>query len=159
MPYPALRVGKRLGLPVTYEVRAFWEDAAVDHGTTAEGSLRYRLTRQIETHVLKRADHVFTICKGLRNDILARGVPAQKVTVIPNAVDVESFTVGGASDAVLRKELGLQGATVIGFIGSFYAYEGLDLLIQALPRLPSDILRFACCSWAEVPGSGAQGAG
>src|SRR5690606_3100393 len=45
---PALRVGRRLGLPVVYEVRAFWEDAAVDHGTTREGSLRYRLTRHLE---------------------------------------------------------------------------------------------------------------
>src|SRR5262245_37451525 len=64
---PALRVGRRLGLPVVYEVRAFWEDAAVDHGTTQEGSLRYRLTRGLETYALKRADHVTTICEGLRD--------------------------------------------------------------------------------------------
>ena len=132
---PALRVGKRLGLPVAYEVRAFWEDAAVDHGTTTEGSLRYRLTRRLETHALKRADHVFTICEGLRSDIVARGVPAGKVTVIPNAVDIDSFAVGGEPDAALKARLGLEGATVVGFIGSFYAYEGLDLLIAALPRI------------------------
>ena len=46
---PALRVGKRLGIPVVYEIRAFWEDAAVDHGTTRQNSLRYRLTRALET--------------------------------------------------------------------------------------------------------------
>ena len=69
---PALRVGRQLGLPVVYEVRAFWEDAAVDHGTTTEGSVRYRLTRQLETHSLRRAAHVFTICEGLRGDIVAR---------------------------------------------------------------------------------------
>ena len=44
----ALSVGKRLGIPVVYEVRAFWEDAAVDHGTTTEGSLRYRATRWLD---------------------------------------------------------------------------------------------------------------
>ena len=71
---PALRVGKRLGIPVVYEVRAFWEDASVDHGTTTEGSLRYRLTRSLETRALKRAHHVFTICEGLRGDIVARGI-------------------------------------------------------------------------------------
>src|SRR5210317_1803978 len=43
----ALRVGRRHGLPVVYECRAFWEDAAVDHGTCREGGLRYRLTRAI----------------------------------------------------------------------------------------------------------------
>ncbi|MDN3920455.1 TIGR04063 family PEP-CTERM/XrtA system glycosyltransferase [Roseateles violae] len=132
---PALRVGRRLGIPVVYEVRAFWEDAAVDHGSTTEGSLRYRLTRRMETHALRAADHVFTICEGLRGDIVARGLPQQRVTVIPNAVDIESFEPGGVADPVLKTRLGLDGAIVLGFVGSFYAYEGLDLLIEALPRL------------------------
>lgn len=132
---PALRVGRRLGVPVVYEVRAFWEDAAVDHGSTTEGSLRYRLTRAMETRALRRAAHVFTICEGLRGDIVARGIAADKVTVIPNAVDVGSFEVGGQPDPELRRRLGLEGATVVGFIGSFYAYEGLDLLLEALPSL------------------------
>ena len=132
---PALRVGRRLGIPVVYEVRAFWEDAAVDHGTASEGGLRYRLTRRLETHALLQVDHVFTICEGLRADIVARGVPAGKVTVIPNAVDIDAFEPGGQADADLAARLGLVGATVIGFIGSFYAYEGLDLLLGALPDL------------------------
>lgn len=132
---PALRVGKRLGIPVVYEVRAFWEDAAVDHGSTTEGSLRYRVTRGLETRALNRADHVFTICEGLRRDIVARGIPAHKVTVIPNAVDIDAFEPGGQPDQALKVQLGLQGASVIGFIGSFYAYEGLDLLLDALPSV------------------------
>ncbi|RVT53455.1 TIGR04063 family PEP-CTERM/XrtA system glycosyltransferase [Rubrivivax albus] len=132
---PALRVGKALGVPVVYEVRAFWEDAAVDHGTTSEGSLRYRATRALETRALKQAAHVFTICEGLRRDIVARGIAADKVTVIPNAVDIQNFEPGGEPDEALKASLGLAGATVLGFIGSFYAYEGLDLLLQALPRI------------------------
>src|SRR6218665_1493401 len=131
----AIKVGRALGIPVVYEVRAFWEDAAVDHGTTREGSLRYRLTRAMETRALKQVDHVFTICEGLRADIVARGIPAAKVTVIPNAVDIENFEPGGQPDAALKAQLGLSGCTVLGFIGSFYAYEGLDLLMDALPTL------------------------
>lgn len=137
---PALRVGRRLGLPVVYEVRAFWEDAAVDHGTTTEGSLRYRITRSLETWALKRASHVTTICEGLRSDIVARGIPDKRVTVIPNAVDIESFDIDGTPDETLKAKLGLSACTVVGFIGSFYAYEGLDLLLDAFPlilfRLP-----------------------
>lgn len=132
---PALRVGRRLGIPVVYEVRAFWEDAAVDHGTTREGSARYRLTRWMETRALRRASHVFTICEGLRGDIVARGIPAERVTVIPNAVDIEAFTPGGQPDPALQAKLGLTGCTVLGFLGSFYAYEGLDLLLEALPAI------------------------
>ena len=132
---PAISIGNRMGIPVVYEIRAFWEDAAVDHGTTTEGSLRYRLTRALETSALRRVDHVFTICEGLRTDILGRGIPETKVTVIPNAVDVKSFQLSGAADADLKHVLGLEGATVIGFVGSYYAYEGLDMLVEALPKL------------------------
>jgi PEP-CTERM/exosortase A-associated glycosyltransferase len=132
---PALRVGRRLGIPVVYEVRAFWEDAAVDHGTTTEGSLRYRMTRALETYALRRADHVFTICEGLRRDIVARGIAPSGVTVIPNAVDIENFEPGGRPDEALKERLGLGGASVLGFIGSFYGYEGLDLLLSAVPAL------------------------
>jgi len=132
---PALRVGRRLGIPVVYEIRAFWEDAAVDHGTTREGSLRYRLTRGLETWVLRRVDHAFTICEGLRKDIVARGIPAGKVTVIPNAVDIEGFQLSGEPDATLKSRLSLDGTTILGFVGSFYAYEGLDLLLDAFPAM------------------------
>jgi glycogen(starch) synthase len=132
---PALRVGRRFGIPVVYEVRAFWEDAAVDHGTTREGSLRYRASRLLETWAMRRADHVFTICEGLRGDILGRGLPADKVSVIPNAVDADAFEEEATRDEALAARLGLEGATVLGFLGSFYAYEGLDLLLDALPGL------------------------
>jgi PEP-CTERM/exosortase A-associated glycosyltransferase len=131
----ALRAGRRHGLPVVYECRAFWEDAAVDHGTTREGSLRYRLTRAMETHVFRRADAVTCICEGLRNDIVRRGVPGSRVTVIPNAVDTASFAGTPGHDRRLAGELGLLDRPVIGFLGSFYAYEGLDLAISALPGL------------------------
>jgi PEP-CTERM/exosortase A-associated glycosyltransferase len=131
----ALRAGKKFGIPVVYEVRAFWEDAAVDHGTSTENGLRYKLTRALETYALKRADAVTTICEGLRKDIVARGIPADKVTVIPNAVDIDKFALGGSADLQLKDKLGLSGSRLIGFIGSFYAYEGLDVLLRAVPKL------------------------
>ena len=132
---PAIRVGHKLGIPVVYEIRAFWEDAAVDHGSTQEGSLRYKLTRALETWAVKNADAVTVICEGLRRDLAARGIPPGKITVIPNAVDVDQFAVGGKPDAELKMKLGLGSSRVLGFIGSFYAYEGLDLLIAALPAI------------------------
>lgn len=135
----ALWAGRRYGLPVTYEIRAFWEDAAVDHGTTTEGSLRYRLTRWHETYVARAVDRVCTICEGLREDLVRRGIPAEKITVIPNAVDVAQFPLGGPPDPALQEQLGLQGAYVLGFLGSYYAYEGLDLLLDAVPELAKRI--------------------
>ncbi|MGF6114708.1 glycogen(starch) synthase [Janthinobacterium lividum] len=131
----ALNAGRALGIPVVYEVRAFWEDAAADHGSSRPGGLRYRLTRALETYALRRADAVTTICDGLRRELCARGVPAHKITVIPNAVDAGAFSVTASGDLWLAHKLGLHGHLVLGFIGSFYAYEGLALLLRAMPRL------------------------
>lgn len=132
---PALKMRRKYGIPVVYEVRAFWEDAAVDHGTSREWGLRYRATRALETYVLKRANAVTTICEGLRNDMIERGIAASKITVIPNAVDIGKFSLGQPPDSGLREKLGLNDAKVLGFIGSFYAYEGLPLLLDALPEM------------------------
>jgi len=132
---PAIRAGRRLGLPVVYEVRAFWEDAAADLGRLREGDLRWRATRALETWVLRRAGAVTTLCQGTRDEILARGIPASKVTIIPNAVAPAAFSTDRRPDPELAARLGLSGCTVLGFIGSFYRYEGLSLLIEALPAI------------------------
>ena len=131
----ALPVARRHGLPLVYEIRAFWEDAAVGNGTGREGSARYRATRALERFVVDRADAVAVICEGLRGDLLYRGVPADKVMVSPNGVDLTLFGTPPARDAALAQELGLDGADVVGFIGSFYPYEGLDDLVAAMPAL------------------------
>jgi len=107
----------------------------VDHGVTREGAPRYRLTRALETFALKHADAVITICEGLRAEIVGRGIDPQKVTVVPNAVDIEKFVLGREPDLSLRRGLDLENVIVLGFIGSFYAYEGLALLIEAFPKM------------------------
>ncbi len=131
----AQRVADRLGLPLIYEIRAFWEDAAVGNGTGTEGSLKYRLTRALETRACRRADAVAVICEGLRQDLIARGIDPGKIMVSPNGVDLGLFGEPLPHDAALAAELGVAGKETIGFIGSFYDYEGLDDLIAAMPAL------------------------
>lgn len=132
----ALRAGKRLGVPVLYEIRAFWEDAAVGNGTGTEGSLRYRVTRWLETRAVRQADAVAVICEGLRGDLIERGIDPAKIMVSPNGVDLTLFGEPLPRDAALAAELGLAADDdVVGFIGSFYDYEGLDDLIAAMPAL------------------------
>lgn len=131
----ALRVAKRRGLPLLYEIRAFWEDAAVGNGADREGSLRYRAIRALETLAVRRADAVAVICEGLRGDLVARGISADKIMVSPNGVDLGMFGKPVKPDPALIHRLNLSGADVVGFIGSFYDYEGLDDLIAAMPAL------------------------
>jgi glycogen(starch) synthase len=131
----ALRVARARKLPLVYEIRAFWEDAAVGNGTGHEGSLRYRATRALETWAVRRADAVSVICEGLRGDLIARGIAPEKILVSPNGVDLALFGEPADYDAALAAQFGITGAEVIGFIGSFYDYEGLDDLIAAMPAL------------------------
>ncbi|RVU04241.1 glycosyltransferase, exosortase A system-associated [Novosphingobium umbonatum] len=134
-----LMAAKRLGLPLVYEIRAFWEDAAVGNGTGREGDVKYRLTRALENYVVARADAVVTICDGLRQDLVARGVPAAKISLMPNGVDLAMFGQPVPPDLALAEKLGLMShglrCPTIGFIGSFYDYEGIDDLIEAMPAL------------------------
>ena len=132
----AIRVAKRHGLPLVYEIRAFWEDAAVGNGTGTEGSVQYRLTHALETWACRRADAVGAICQGLIGDLRSRGILPEKLFEVPNGVDLSQFGMPLARETELATKLGLgESAEVIGFIGSFYDYEGLDDLITAMPPL------------------------
>ncbi|MEH3100917.1 TIGR04063 family PEP-CTERM/XrtA system glycosyltransferase [Sphingomonas adhaesiva] len=127
---------RRRGVPLLYEIRAFWEDAAVGNGTAREGAARYRVTRALENWAMARADALAVICDGLRGDLIARGVAPEKIMVSPNGVDLTLFGAPPPRDDALAAALGVQpGDDVVGFIGSFYDYEGLDDLIAAMPML------------------------
>jgi PEP-CTERM/exosortase A-associated glycosyltransferase len=131
----ALQVSKKRGIPLVYEIRAFWEDAAVGNGTGTEGSAKYRATRMLETWAARRADAVAVICEGLKGDLIARGIPADKIMVSPNGVDLTLFGDPPPRDKLLSTAFGLNDAETVGFIGSFYDYEGIDDLIEAMPAL------------------------
>lgn len=134
----AARAARQLRVPLVYEIRAFWEDAAVGNGTS-DSTLKYWLTRRLEGHAVTRADAVVTICSGLRDDLVSRGVAADKIAIVPNGVDLSLFGDPAPRDLALAKSLGLdashEGGPVIGFIGSLYPYEGIDDLIAAMPAL------------------------
>ena len=132
----AARAARKLDVPFVYEIRAFWEDAAVGNGTGREGNVKYRLVRELENSAVRAADAVFTICHGLRDDLVARGFPGGRIGIMPNGVDLSLFGDPPPRDDALAAKLGIAPQTpVVGFIGSFYDYEGLDDLIAAMPRL------------------------
>ncbi len=128
-------VAGRHKLPIIYEIRAFWEDAAVGNGTGSDNSLKYMATKGLETYVCHQVDAVAVICDGLRDDLIKRGVARDKILVSPNGVDLELFGAPLPHDAALAEQLGLSDVDVIGYVGSFYDYEGIDDLIAALPLI------------------------
>jgi PEP-CTERM/exosortase A-associated glycosyltransferase len=133
----AAQAAKALSLPWVYELRYYEEDAAVDRGKTRHNSLRYRLAARLEQQTLEQANAVTTISQALREDLIRRGIAAEKITVVPNGVDTEYFQPREPDPALMLK-YNLAGKIVIGFIGSFYFYEGLEFLVDAAIELLSE---------------------
>ncbi|MFZ0708082.1 MAG: glycosyltransferase [Candidatus Korobacteraceae bacterium] len=129
-----LQAARKRKLPFVYEVRAFWEDGAVDQNRTTSSSLRYSLTRGLETYVVRNADAVCGIAEHIIRELRSRGVAPDRLFHTPNGVDCQRF-VPMPRDCQLADELGLTDAPVLGFFGSLYRYEGITWLIQAVAEL------------------------
>ncbi len=134
---PALQAGRRLKIPVVYEVRAFWEDAAVDRNRFREQSVKYRISAKMEQKLFDGADTVVCICEGLRREIAGRS-PEQTIRVVQNGVDTGYFIPKDRSPVLVEKYR-TRGKTVIGFIGSFFTFEGLADLIKCMPLVKKEI--------------------
>jgi glycosyltransferase involved in cell wall biosynthesis len=145
----AERVGRKRSLPVVYEIRAFWEDAAVSSGKCREGDLRYMTTRYFETLVCKRADKVVAICEGIRDDLIGRKISPGKISVVPNGVLSDEFREVPRS-SVLTKKFGLDGFFVLGFLGSFFRFEGVDLLVDMMQELRNEQVKLVLVGAGET---------
>lgn len=131
----ALQAANARSLPFVYEIRAFWEDAAVDQRKTKIRSYRYQIARQLETYVARHADGVVGIARHILEDLQERGLNLKKLFHIPNGVDARRFK-GLPRDAALAAQLGLSDKDmVLGFIGSLYRYEGIPWLVRAGAQL------------------------
>jgi glycogen synthase len=127
----AARAAEHLGVPWIYELRYYDEDAAVDRGKIKHNSLRYKVSQRLEQSALEHAARIVTISAALKDDLICRGIPESKIFEVPNGVDTDHFRPR-EPDTELIAKYGLADKTVIGFIGSFYFYEGLEFLIDAV---------------------------
>ncbi|GAB3107307.1 hypothetical protein GCM10027055_02690 [Janibacter alkaliphilus] len=130
----AIVAGRRLGIPVIYEVRGFIEETWRSRGGDPAAD-EYRLFKRAETECMHAADAVVTLSASMREDILDRGVPQERVHVVGNAVGDDFVGEPPAADE-LRAELGLAPEDVVyGVVSTLNGYEGVDLLLEAVARL------------------------
>lgn len=134
---PACRAARRLGIPFVYEVRALWEDAAVDQGTMDRWSWRYHLSRYAETGLFRRADAVVTLCAPLAREIDTRTGGTSMVVIAPNGVDTSVFQPR-PRNRELAISTGVKNSTVVGYIGTFFRFEGLDDLVRGWDTIVAD---------------------
>ncbi|SQG63811.1 group 1 glycosyl transferase [Corynebacterium renale] len=129
-----------LGIPWVYEVRGELESTwASRRPPEAVDSEFYALAHAAETRAMLAASHVVTLSEVSKRDVMARGVPEERITVVPNAVDDAQleWVPDPARIAELRSSLGIaEDQIVVGAITSVVEYEGLDTLIRAAELLP-----------------------
>ena len=123
-------VATALNIPFMLEVNA----------PLAEEQERFRglrlkaLADATETETMCRADHIVAVSAAVREHVLSRGAPAERVTVLPNGVDTARFHPG-IDGLPIRERHELIGRPVIGFIGSLKPWHGLDFLLDAFPDI------------------------
>ena len=161
----ALALRERYGLPVVYEVRGFWEDTWLSRHPDAErlaSSELYQRNRDLETRCMLAADLVVTLGEAMREEIVARGVAAEKILIVPNAVS-EEFLKPLPDAATLRHELNIDpDEYVVGVVSSLVPHEGIGTLLEAtavlrarrVPDPGADRRRRARTGRPAAPGGG-----
>ena len=129
-----LKAARALGLPFVYEVRGLWHMSRVSRQPHFLHHCEYQAMDEAELAVCKEADTVLAITHAVRYYLIDKGVDSSKIFVLPNGVDSHRFQPV-TEDNNLREELGLTDGPVIGYVGSFVGYEGLDLLVDAFAKL------------------------
>ncbi len=132
---PALIAARRLGIPFFYEVRGFSEVTKESQNSSYHGSEKYKFLVDIEHLVCRNADHVFTLTKAMKQELAGRGLDPVCISLVPNSCDVERFVPRDKDYSLLEKLRIPQDAVVIGYIGTFVDYEGLDDLVMAVSHL------------------------
>lgn len=136
-------VSRRLRRPFVLEVRDLWPESIVDVGAMRRGSVIRGLER-LETFLYQSADHVVIVSPAFRAHIESRGVPPDRITVLPNGVDLESFerSVPVADVEALRGELRLEGRFVASYIGTVGMAHGMEVLLDAAQECPDPEVMF-----------------
>lgn len=132
---PALIAARRLGIPFVYEVRGFWDVTRSSRDDKFENTPKYRFMQLFEALTTCYADHVITITTAMKEELMARGVSEERISIAYNSVDPDRF-VPRSANLELAAALGIPpGVPVIGYVGSFVDYEGLDDLVSASASL------------------------
>ena len=129
-----IAAARELGVPAIYEVRGLWEITRISRQPEWQKSDEFALAVCLETQAAMEADGVLAITGALRDELVRRGVPESRITVVPNSVDARRFAEM-PRDRELERSLGLEGLPVVGYIGSFTQYEGLDDLLVAVKSI------------------------
>ena len=130
---PALNAARVLRLPFYYEVRGFWEITRISREPEWQQTDEYQQTVAQETHIASQADHVFTLTRQMQDELVRRGISNESISLLPNGYP--ALPLLRQPPKISRNDIGIHTRYIIGYLGSFNAYEGLEDLIRATAQL------------------------
>ncbi|MFN2616545.1 MAG: glycosyltransferase family 4 protein [Thermoleophilaceae bacterium] len=133
MALPALAACARHRAPLVFEVRDLWPEAPIQMGALTNPAL-VRAARGLERFVYRRAERVIALSPGMRDGVIGSGVPAAKVTLVPNASDLELFSPELDGSAA-RERLGLGDRFVCSYFGTMGEANDLTQVVEAAALL------------------------
>lgn len=122
----AAYIGKKFSIPVIYEVRSLWEERQLKGKASLKTRWQVALIRKLEIMSMRKAKHVIPINKNLRDNILSRGISADKMTVVANGVNLDRIPV-------LQEQK--KALFTFAYIGSISPIEGLDDLCAQIVKM------------------------
>ena len=131
---PALIAARRWRAPLVFEVRDLWPEAPIQMGALRNPLLRW-IARRLEELVYRRATRIVALSPGIRDGVLAAGMPVGKVALVPNASDLELFSPAVDGSAV-RAQLGLGDRFTVSYFGTMGAANDLAQVLDAAALLP-----------------------
>lgn len=123
-------VARLRGIPLVLEVRDLWPDYMVDMGMVRRGSLPGRALFALERRLLRGAEAVVVVTESFRTRIVAKGVPRERVHVIPNGVDLRSYYASDEPPPIPALQRAPGAEFLVGYLGNFGAGQGLQVLAE-----------------------------
>jgi glycosyltransferase involved in cell wall biosynthesis len=130
---PALWASWRKQIPLVFEVRDLWPEGAIQLGVLRNWLLQF-LARQLEYFTYHRSKHIVALSPGMKAGILNANIDETKITVIPNASDLDLFSpdVDGSE---FRQKFFLNGKFSLGYFGTMGLANGLNFILDAAAEL------------------------
>lgn len=126
-----LALKEKTGLPLVYEVRSFFESTWTGDVRHEESGEVFARRSAVEMMCIDRADHVLTLGTAMRDELIGRGADPAKISLIPNGVDLSSFSVV-RRDQNLAAALGIGEAPTFGYVSNMdHHRESQETLVEA----------------------------
>ncbi|HEY9622111.1 MAG TPA: glycosyltransferase family 4 protein [Crinalium sp.] len=131
---PAALLGQIYGCPVVLNLQDILPEAAVHVGLISN-KLAIRVFEALEKFSYRAAHTISVITDGFTENLVGKGVPARKITCIPNWVDVNFIRPLSKASNAFRKANNLEGKFVVLYSGNIALTQGLETVIEAATRL------------------------